>query len=80
MGEHNILEMLNQGLQVTVNSDDPPYFGGYLMDNFAALEEHLELTKEQATQLVRNSITASFLGDEQKRKQLASIDELTLDL
>ena len=60
MSQHTILEMLDLGLCVTVNSDDPSYFGGYITENFNELAEHLFLTKEQAILLVKNSINASF--------------------
>ena len=61
MSEHNILVMLEQGICVTVNSDDPAYFGGYMTENFTALADSLNMSKEQAKQLVLNSIEASFV-------------------
>ncbi len=67
MSEHPILSMLSQGMNVTVNSDDPPYFGGYLLDNFAALHQHLDMTIEQAKQLAANSIRSSFLAEDLQR-------------
>ncbi|MCW8934047.1 MAG: adenosine deaminase [Gammaproteobacteria bacterium] len=66
MSEHNILVMLEQGICVTVNSDDPAYFGGYMTENFIALADSLSLTKNQAIQLVLNSIEASFVDDIRK--------------
>jgi adenosine deaminase len=59
--------MLDLGLCVTVNSDDPSYFGGYITENFNELAEHLFLTKVQAIKLIENSIEASFA--EKKRKK-----------
>lgn len=56
MYQHNILRMLDLGVKVTVNSDDPAYFGGYLMENFHALQEGLGMTQDQAVRLVRNSL------------------------
>jgi adenosine deaminase len=73
MSEHPLLRMLDAGLNVTVNSDDPPYFGGYLMDNFSALHEELGLNLEQAKQLARNSIQSSFLPEQDKADWLARI-------
>ncbi len=58
MGQHNILEMLERGVKVTVNSDDPAYFGGYVGENFAALHEHLGMTEAQAKRLAQNSLDA----------------------
>ena len=54
--------MLDAGLKATVNSDDPSYFGGYLLDNFVAVAEALELGREDLVTLVRNSIEGSFSG------------------
>lgn len=71
MNEHNILKLLEFGLNVTVNSDDPSFFGGYLLENFMALAEHLDMSEAQATQLARNSINSSFLTAEEKRVLLA---------
>ena len=68
MAEHNILVMLEKGVCVTVNSDDPAYFGGYMTENFYALTESLSMSKEQARLLVLNSIEASFVDGERKRK------------
>jgi adenosine deaminase len=61
MSQHNIIELLQQGLLVTVNSDDPSYFGGDLNDNYHALITHLALDKSSLIQLVKNSFKASFL-------------------
>ena len=58
MRQHNILEMLERGVKVTVNSDDPAYFGGYVGENFAALHDSLGMTQEQAERLARNSLDA----------------------
>ncbi|WP_439106074.1 adenosine deaminase [Congregibacter sp.] len=66
MSEHRILDLLEQGLCVTVNSDDPAYFGGDLLENFAALESDLAMSKEQALLLVRNGFEAAFLPSEAK--------------
>jgi len=68
MRHHNILELLDSGLCVTVNSDDPTYFGGYLNDNFLALSSALGLGREQALRLARNSFVASFLEPPEKAR------------
>ncbi|MCV6589700.1 MAG: adenosine deaminase [Marinobacterium sp.] len=73
MADHNIVTMLEQGVRVTVNSDDPAYFGGYMTENFIALYEPLGVTAYQSLQLVVNSIEASFADDVRKaelRRQL----------
>jgi adenosine deaminase len=58
MSQHNILQMLEQGVKVTVNSDDPAYFGGYVTENFMALYESLGMTEDQARRLAQNSLDA----------------------
>jgi adenosine deaminase len=74
--DHNLKTLLEQGLCVTVNSDDPAYFGGYLQDNFLAVAEGLELSRAQLAQLARNSIEASFLEPAAKQAWYARIDRL----
>jgi adenosine deaminase len=66
MSEHPILKLLERGVCVTVNADDPAFFGGYLLANYQALSQSLAMTRQQAAQLAANSIEASFLPDEQK--------------
>ena len=66
MSQHNILDMLEKGVCVTVNSDDPAYFGGYMTENFVALAQGLDMTQIQAKQLVLNSIDASFADEARK--------------
>ncbi|MAB52540.1 MULTISPECIES: adenosine deaminase [unclassified Marinobacter] len=58
MTHHNILDLLEQGLKVTVNSDDPSYFDGYVLENFVALRDCLGMTEEQARRLAQNSMDA----------------------
>ncbi|MFT7221854.1 MAG: adenosine deaminase [Candidatus Azotimanducaceae bacterium] len=67
MSDHPLLTMLEKGLNVCVNSDDPPYFGGYLLDNFVALHESLSLSESQTRQLAINSIQSSFLKESEKQ-------------
>lgn len=61
MSEHNILSLLDAGVKVTVNSDDPAYFGGYVTENFHALYEHLGMSQAQAQALADNSMDARIL-------------------
>ncbi len=58
MSQHNILQLLEQGVKVTVNSDDPAYFGGYVTENFMALHDSLGMTEDQARRLAQNSLDA----------------------
>lgn len=61
MREHNILELLERGVKVTVNSDDPAYFGGYVLENFMALQESLQMTEDQASRLAQNSLESRLV-------------------
>jgi adenine deaminase len=72
--EHNIKRLLDRGLCVTVSSDDPAYFGGYLLDNLLAVQTGLDLSWEEVTELARNSIRASFLPDSEKLQWLEKIE------
>jgi adenosine deaminase len=74
MGDHNILSLLERGVRVTVNSDDPAYFGGYMNENFLALLEGLQLSAQQAVTLVRNGIDASFISDARRQALHAELD------
>ena len=74
MTDHNPKRLLDRGLCVTVNSDDPAYFGGYIADNFVAVQRALGLSREDITQLARNSIVASFLPEARKLSWLAEIE------
>ena len=65
--DHNIKRLLDRGLCVTVNSDDPAYFGGYVAENFLAVQRGLGLSKADVTTLAANSIEASFLPDARKQ-------------
>ncbi|MFT4940412.1 MAG: adenosine deaminase [Paraglaciecola sp.] len=75
MTQHNILSLLEQGMLVTVNADDPSYFGGYLNDNFHALAQNLPLNFNQVKQLVANSFTGSFLPESEKQIWLQKVTE-----
>jgi adenosine deaminase len=75
MKKHPIKKMLNQGLFVTVNSDDPAYFGGYMNENFIAIADALDLTKEEICQLAKNGFKASFLDAETKSAFVQKVDD-----
>lgn len=76
MANHNIRRLLQQGVHVTVNSDDPSYFGGYMNDNFIAIAEALELDNDELKQLAINSFEASFISDEDKQTWVEKIKAL----
>ena len=66
LSNHPLRRMLEKGLFVTVNSDDPAYFGGYVNENYAAIQKAVGLTREELVTLARNSFEASFLSSERK--------------
>ncbi len=75
MAQHNLKKMLELGLNATVNSDDPAYFGGYVEDNFAAVRSALNLTKAEEVQLCRNSINAAFIDASEKAQYLSQLEK-----
>lgn len=72
---HPLKKMMNNGLLVTINSDDPAYFGGQLNDNYLKLSKALHLTTNDIYQLAKNSFTASFLSDSEKLSYIKKVDE-----
>lgn len=74
IADHPLPQMIEAGLMVSVNSDDPAYFGGYVADNYLALTNHLDFDEEQVTVLAANSIKSSFLDEDEKT---ALFDELS---
>jgi adenosine deaminase len=73
LAAHPLRRMLDAGLAVTVNSDDPAYFGGYLHDNTAAVSAALGLTPEDRRRLAENSFRASFLPDDEVQRHLRAV-------
>ena len=68
MDQHNILVLLRQGLCVTINSDDPAYFGGYMNDNFLAVSDSHAMSKAEIAQFTFNAIEASFISIDEKQR------------
>lgn len=75
--QHPLKVMMEAGLLVTINSDDPAYFGGHLNDNYIRIADALHLTKEDITQLAINSFKASFLPLDDKLKNISRIMAFT---
>lgn len=74
MQQHPILKLLDAGLLVTVNSDDPAYFGGYVNNNFRAVQDSLSPTPSQLIQLAKNGFRASFLDEATKAEWIRKVD------
>jgi adenosine deaminase len=72
--DHNLKRLLDLGLCVTVNSDDPAYFGGYIAENFLAVQTALGLTDTEVVTLARNSFEAAFLSPVDKSRWIGAVD------
>jgi len=73
--DHPLRKMLQKGLHITLNSDDPAYFGGYVNENYLALAESIGLTRKEVCQLAKYSFEATFLTDEEKELLIKKVDE-----
>ncbi|EOG9059453.1 adenosine deaminase [Vibrio fluvialis] len=76
MEQHNIVDLLRQGLCVTINSDDPAYFGGYMTDNFMAVADAHPMSHQELAQFTLNAIEASFISDAEKARMNAKVHEV----
>jgi len=72
--EHNLKRLLDLGLRVTINSDDPAYFGGYLLENFLGAQQALGLGRADIYRLARNAFEASFLAPTVTRRFVEELD------
>jgi adenosine deaminase len=80
LGKHPLKLLLDAGVSVTANSDDPPYFGGYLLDNWMACARELHLEEKHLVQLAKNSFSGSFLSQKEKEQWIAKIDRVVSSL
>ena len=72
--QHNLRRLLQAGLCVTVNSDDPPYFGGYINDNYTKTIAALGLTEPEQFQILRNGFAAAFIDDATRARHIQALD------
>ena len=70
---HPVKKMIERGLKVTINSDDPAYFGGQINQNYIELQEALDLSKEELFELAKNSFQYSFLDELTKEKYISEV-------
>lgn len=75
MSDHNLKKMLDRGVMVTINSDDPAYFGGYMNQNFIETALALELSNKDVLTIAKNSFEASFLSEADKQRWISQIHE-----
>lgn len=73
LADHNMGRLLDRGVRVMVNSDDPAYFGGYVLDNYVAIAEALHLTRDHLVQLAHHSLTSAFVPDATKQRWIAEL-------
>jgi adenine deaminase len=74
MADHNLARLLAEGVCITINSDDPAYFGGYIGDNYRAIADALPLTAPDLLTLAKNAVEASWLDDARKTQLIAEVD------
>ena len=79
MADHNLKRLLDRGLCVTVNSDDPAYFGGYVLENYLAVATALALDENDLRSLAANSIKASFLDEAARERWLSAIAAVAVE-
>jgi adenosine deaminase len=75
--EHNFAKLLRAGVHVTINSDDPAYFGGYIGENYRATAEALDLTPRELLRVAEHAVHASFLPEDEKVALAASIHKIS---
>jgi adenosine deaminase len=74
LARHPLKALMDADLHVTVNSDDPSYFDGYVSENMIECQRALDLSFDEIVRLARNSFTAAFISEEERKHALASID------
>jgi adenosine deaminase len=79
MLQHTLPHMLDAGLCITVNSDDPAYFGGYVAENLLAVQEAFGLSRDEVAGLSRNAFEASFLDESTRSRLLAELEAYLLE-
>lgn len=73
MADHNLLRLMEAGCRVTINLDDPTYFGGFVNDNYVAVNDAFNLTRRQALQLAHNSFAASFATNAVEQQKIEEL-------
>ena len=73
---HNLRELIDAGLCVTINSDDPAYFGGYINENFGAVCDAFDLNRQEISALGRNSIEGAFMDESRRREIIGELEAL----
>ena len=74
MTKHTLRELMDEGVAVMINSDDPAYFGGYVNANYFAIIDALKLTDGEVYTLLKNSLEASFVTPQERDAMVAKLD------
>ena len=74
LAAHNLKTLLHAGVAVTINSDDPSYFGGYMNENFSATQEALDLSADDVLAIARNGFEAAFLPAQTRARHIAALE------
>ena len=75
LARHPLRDMLNAGLVVTLNSDDPAFFGGYINENYQAMQDNLGIDDHTLAGIARNSFAAAFIDGQRRDELLSELDE-----
>ncbi len=75
IADHNLCQLMDAGLHITINSDDPAYFGGYINENFFAIQKAFDLSENDLRTLARNSFEAAFLPESRREDILRELDQ-----
>ncbi len=78
LSKHPLKEMLDAGLNATINSDDPAYFGGYVNANFVAAAEQMRLDRSDLVLAARNSLESAFVGTDVTRRARKALDAIAV--
>ncbi len=76
MTDYPLKEMMDHGLLVTINSDDPAYFGGYMNENYMAVADSLNLDHNHIAELAENGIKSSWMNADQKERHQMKVKEV----
>jgi adenosine deaminase len=73
--EKELKQLLDSGVRATINSDDPAYFNGYMTENFVAVHDAIDLSKDELVQLSRNAFNVTWLPEEDRKAYVDALDE-----
>jgi adenosine deaminase len=80
LSTHNFAKLLRAGVAVTINSDDPAYFGGYITENYLQTAEALDLTADELVTIAENAVRGAFIGPEEKDALLVKIRDAAVNI